>query len=223
MTRHLKTSLVCAALTFGSSAAFAQRAAPVPHLDISQFTGTWYQIARLPDKPEKKCVSDGMVLYAPRRCIPQLSAGSLLQGQERRRTKRQQLRQAGQIRLRPSQGATPADLFHQIPRPRRQPRRRLGPGRHPQPQGPRGSLRAPPRWTPLPAPSWKPPPPPPATPPPSSSQSPTPSPPSAPSKARPPAPGRATPSSKTLPLPDLPLLARPGTSRIVSSSSGFGS
>lgn len=55
---------LAAALMLSPPFAAAQRATPVSHLDLNQFTGTWYQIARLPDKPEKKCKSDGMILYA---------------------------------------------------------------------------------------------------------------------------------------------------------------
>jgi apolipoprotein D and lipocalin family protein len=42
----------------------AQKAAAVPQLDLNRFFGTWYEIARLPDKPEKKCVGDAFMIYA---------------------------------------------------------------------------------------------------------------------------------------------------------------
>lgn len=45
-------------------AANAQSASAIPKLDVDQFTGTWYEVARLPNKAEKKCTSDAMVLYA---------------------------------------------------------------------------------------------------------------------------------------------------------------
>ncbi len=68
MTRHLKSSLArCLALAvtvFGGSNAIAQKATAVPRLDLDKLTGTWYQIARLPVKAEKKCLSDSTVLYA---------------------------------------------------------------------------------------------------------------------------------------------------------------
>ena len=44
--------------------ALAQKATPVPRLDLDKLTGTWYQIAKLPVKSEKKCLSDNTVLYA---------------------------------------------------------------------------------------------------------------------------------------------------------------
>ncbi len=42
----------------------AQAASAVAKLDLDKLTGTWYQIAKLPVKAEKKCLSDGTVLYA---------------------------------------------------------------------------------------------------------------------------------------------------------------
>lgn len=42
----------------------AQSATAVPKLDLNKLTGTWYQVAKLPIKSEKKCISDGTVLYA---------------------------------------------------------------------------------------------------------------------------------------------------------------
>jgi apolipoprotein D and lipocalin family protein len=33
-------------------------------LDLDRFTGTWYEVARLPNRREKTCVRDNMVLYA---------------------------------------------------------------------------------------------------------------------------------------------------------------
>jgi len=42
----------------------AQKASAVPQLDLNRFSGTWYEIARLPNKAEKKCVSDAFLLYA---------------------------------------------------------------------------------------------------------------------------------------------------------------
>ncbi|HLI76698.1 MAG TPA: lipocalin family protein [Acidobacteriaceae bacterium] len=44
--------------------AFAQKATAIPKLDLNKLTGTWYQIAKLPVKSEKKCLSDNTVLYA---------------------------------------------------------------------------------------------------------------------------------------------------------------
>ncbi len=46
----------------GSAA--GQAVTPVPKLDLNRFVGTWFEIVRLPNKLEKHCVSDAMVLYA---------------------------------------------------------------------------------------------------------------------------------------------------------------
>ncbi len=46
------------------SAARAQKVTAVPKLDLTRFSTTWYQIARVPTKAEKKCVRDGLVLFA---------------------------------------------------------------------------------------------------------------------------------------------------------------
>ncbi len=42
----------------------AQAATAVPVLDLDRFLGQWYQIARLPDKAEKKCAANVFALYA---------------------------------------------------------------------------------------------------------------------------------------------------------------
>jgi apolipoprotein D and lipocalin family protein len=47
-----------------TSVAEAQSGSAVPQLDLDRLMGTWYEIARLPTKAEKHCVSDAMVLYA---------------------------------------------------------------------------------------------------------------------------------------------------------------
>ncbi len=36
----------------------------VPKLDLNRYMGTWYEIARLPSKTERRCVKDVQVLYA---------------------------------------------------------------------------------------------------------------------------------------------------------------
>ena len=45
-------------------AAQAQAVTPVPQLDLNKFLGQWYQIARLPDKAEKKCSANVFALFA---------------------------------------------------------------------------------------------------------------------------------------------------------------
>lgn len=68
MPRPPLPALTCAALTLAlgltTLGARAQRATAVPRLDLDKLTGTWYEIAKLPIKSEKKCLSDGTVLYA---------------------------------------------------------------------------------------------------------------------------------------------------------------
>ncbi len=44
--------------------AAGQSVSAVAKLDMSQLVGTWYEIARLPNKGEKHCVSDAIALYA---------------------------------------------------------------------------------------------------------------------------------------------------------------
>ena len=69
MTRRLPNRRIHAAMSCLLSllvpcGAVAQSATAVPKLDLDKLTGTWYQIAKLPVKAEKKCLSDGTVLYA---------------------------------------------------------------------------------------------------------------------------------------------------------------
>ncbi len=42
----------------------AQAVTPVPQLDLNKFLGQWYEIVRLPDKPQKKCAANAFRLYA---------------------------------------------------------------------------------------------------------------------------------------------------------------
>ena len=43
--------------------ASAQTVTAVPTFDLNKYMGVWYEIARLPDKKEKRCLSDAIVLY----------------------------------------------------------------------------------------------------------------------------------------------------------------
>ncbi len=36
----------------------------VPQLDLKRLAGGWYEVERLPDKPEKHCVGDAMQIYS---------------------------------------------------------------------------------------------------------------------------------------------------------------
>lgn len=56
-------ALVCLLMTLtqGSS---AQTVSAMPKLDLNDFTGTWYEIARLPNKREKRCLGNAFALIA---------------------------------------------------------------------------------------------------------------------------------------------------------------
>jgi apolipoprotein D and lipocalin family protein len=58
--------LACGGFWLGtiSTAAIAQGVTPVPSLDAGKFLGTWFEIARLPNKAEKKCVGDAFMTFA---------------------------------------------------------------------------------------------------------------------------------------------------------------
>lgn len=49
-------------VTAGSAA--GQTVTAVPKLDLNRYMGSWYEIARLPNKAERRCVRDVHVLYA---------------------------------------------------------------------------------------------------------------------------------------------------------------
>ena len=42
----------------------AQTVTAVPQLDLNRYMGSWYMVARLPDKREKQCIGGALVLYA---------------------------------------------------------------------------------------------------------------------------------------------------------------
>lgn len=44
--------------------ASAQKAHAAAKLDLNQLMGSWFEVARYPDKAERQCVSDAVVLYA---------------------------------------------------------------------------------------------------------------------------------------------------------------
>ena len=44
--------------------ATAQSASAVSQFNLTQFTGTWFEVAHLPDKWEKRCTNQATVLYA---------------------------------------------------------------------------------------------------------------------------------------------------------------
>ncbi len=55
---------LAACLTSLPSTVAAQTVAAVPKLDLNGLMGTWYEIARLPNKAERHCVRNVQVLYA---------------------------------------------------------------------------------------------------------------------------------------------------------------
>jgi apolipoprotein D and lipocalin family protein len=56
--------LLALLLTLATPTAPAQSVKPIPKLDLNQYMGTWYEIARYPIRRERSCVSDEMVLYS---------------------------------------------------------------------------------------------------------------------------------------------------------------
>jgi apolipoprotein D and lipocalin family protein len=58
-------TLLTLVLLLAAPALRAQSVTAVPQLDQTKIPGTWYQIARLPDKREKKCVANALELIAP--------------------------------------------------------------------------------------------------------------------------------------------------------------
>ena len=64
LRRYLTLSVLLPALCLAARPLHAQSATAVPKLDLDKLTGTWYQVARLPTRAEKKCLADGTVLYA---------------------------------------------------------------------------------------------------------------------------------------------------------------
>ncbi|WP_187290175.1 lipocalin family protein [Terriglobus saanensis] len=55
---------MCLSLLALPSAIQSQTVTPVPKLDLYKFTGTWYEIARYPNKRQKHCTSDATILIA---------------------------------------------------------------------------------------------------------------------------------------------------------------
>ena len=64
MPKHLLKLALLAFAALALPNAQAQSVTPVPSLDLARYTGTWYEIERIPNKPEKKCVRDAFLLLA---------------------------------------------------------------------------------------------------------------------------------------------------------------
>lgn len=63
--RSAVLSLVALGLSvFWGRAAAGQSASAVPKLDLNRYMGVWYEMARTPNKMEKKCKENDTILYA---------------------------------------------------------------------------------------------------------------------------------------------------------------
>lgn len=60
VTAFIKTAGIVLAI------ANAQNLPTVPAVDLNRYKGTWYEIARLPNRFEKACVRDVTAIYSPR-------------------------------------------------------------------------------------------------------------------------------------------------------------
>lgn len=70
MTRRL-TAVLAMALAYSFATAQAQQPAPapplpLPSLDVAAYMGTWYQVAWIPNRFQKQCVSDTAATYRDR-------------------------------------------------------------------------------------------------------------------------------------------------------------
>ncbi len=54
------------ALALAGPAAAQPRLLPVPQVDPQRYAGTWYEVARLPNRFQSQCVADVVASYAPR-------------------------------------------------------------------------------------------------------------------------------------------------------------
>ena len=61
---HLLLPLAAICL-FPAPRLFAQTVTALPHLDVNNLSGAWYEIARYPNKREKECTADAQELVAP--------------------------------------------------------------------------------------------------------------------------------------------------------------
>jgi len=64
---HRLSLLVAAALSAGAAPAGAQpRLLTVPAVDLQRYAGTWYEVARLPNRFQSHCLADTSAQYTPR-------------------------------------------------------------------------------------------------------------------------------------------------------------
>ena len=59
-------ALAFAASAVGPPASAQQRLLPVPSVDPKRYAGTWYEVARLPNRFQSQCAGDVVARYAPR-------------------------------------------------------------------------------------------------------------------------------------------------------------
>jgi len=64
MRKIFGTGFLCLSLLAFAPAVRAQEVTAVPKLDLDKFTGTWYEMARYPNKRQKHCTGDAIVLIA---------------------------------------------------------------------------------------------------------------------------------------------------------------
>ena len=60
----IRATVIAALMLSEVSGAGAQSATALPSVDLNRFAGSWYEIARLPDKREKGCIADVVDLIA---------------------------------------------------------------------------------------------------------------------------------------------------------------
>jgi apolipoprotein D and lipocalin family protein len=63
MEESLRRTLIFTLFAASLTLARAQSAVAVPHLDDMQFRGAYYQVARIPDKRDKRCLSNSAELF----------------------------------------------------------------------------------------------------------------------------------------------------------------
>lgn len=66
LSRDLLAGLALVAVVVAWSAATAARPVrPVEQLDLQRYAGTWYEVARVPNGLQKRCVADATATYRP--------------------------------------------------------------------------------------------------------------------------------------------------------------
>jgi apolipoprotein D and lipocalin family protein len=64
MREWLRGCVAAGVLGLAAQMGAAQKVKPVAKLDFNAMTGTWFEMARLPDKAEKQCAGDAMMIFA---------------------------------------------------------------------------------------------------------------------------------------------------------------